>query len=106
MRTDNMTAMEVSEMNNREQLQQRLKHLLIYDLRWQPIATAPKDGRYILLAGPSGYSGTPLRVEVCRWYPEYRPFQPWVTHSNDSFLDGGEAPTHWMSLPPVPEGVK
>lgn len=65
----------------------------------QPIETAPKNGRYILLFGPSGFSTTPLRCEVGRWAPEYRPHRPWVTHSDDAFTDGGEAPTHWMELP-------
>lgn len=67
---------------------------------WQPIETAPKDGTYIILAAPSGYTGTPLRVEVCKYDAEYRPLQPWVNHSNDSFTDGGVEPTHWMPLPP------
>lgn len=67
----------------------------------QPIETAPKDGTYILLFGPSGYTTTPLRCQVCRYYPEYRPLQPWVNHANDSFLDGGSAPTHWMPLPSI-----
>ena len=43
----------------------------------------------------------PLRVEVCKYDAEYRPLQPWVTHSNDSFMDGGKAPTCWMPLPPT-----
>lgn len=68
-------------------------------IKLNPIETAPKDGRFILLAGPSGESSTPLRFEACRYYPEYHPFQPWVNHSNDSFGDGGAAPTHWMELP-------
>lgn len=67
---------------------------------WQSLDTAPLDGTYILLAGPSGYIGTPLRAEVCKYDAEYRPHQPWVNHSNDSFMDGGEAPTCWMPLPP------
>lgn len=64
-----------------------------------PIETAPKDGRFILLFGPSGYMTTPLRCEIARWYPEYRPHNPWQTHSNDAFTDGGGEPTHWMELP-------
>lgn len=66
-----------------------------------PIETAPKDGTYILLFGPSGYITTPLRCEVCRFDAEYRPLQPWVTYANDSFMDSGEAPTHWMPLPRI-----
>jgi hypothetical protein len=65
----------------------------------RPIETAPKDGRYILLFGDSGYRTTPLRCEVCRWHAEYRPQQPWVTYAGDSFLDSGGEPTHWMELP-------
>lgn len=68
-------------------------------MKLQPIETAPKDGRFIILFGPSGYTTTPLRCEVCRWYPEYRPKDPWQNHSNDSFRDGGEAPTYWAELP-------
>ena len=70
-------------------------------IKLQSIATAPRDGTYVLLFGPSGYTTTPLRCEVCRYDAEYRPRQPWVNHSNDSFLDGGEAPTHWMPLPGI-----
>ncbi len=73
-----------------------------HEATWAPITTAPLDGTYILLAGPSGYMGTPLRVEVCRYDAGYHPLQPWVTHANNSFLDGGDAPTHWMPLPPAP----
>lgn len=69
-----------------------------------PIETAPKDGRYILLFGPSGYVGTPLRCEVARYDSEYRPLNPWQTHSNDAFTDGGGEPTHWMELPELVPG--
>lgn len=82
-----------------------LAELIASAHEWEPIATAPKDGTFILLAGPSGYSTTPLRVEVGRWYPEYRPGSPWQTHSNDDFTDGGPEPTHWMPLPKVPGGI-
>lgn len=67
---------------------------------WQPIESAPKDGTFILLAGPSGYRSTPLRVEVCRWVPQYR--HGWQNHAFDSFGDGGHGPTHWMPLPALP----
>ena len=79
---------------------------LLYDelqkfMYWQPIETAPKDGTWILLAGPSGYCSTPLRVEVCRYDDIYRPLQPWVNHAGDSFLDGGPDPTYWLPLPKI-----
>jgi hypothetical protein len=69
---------------------------------WLPIESAPKDGTFILLAAPSGYWTTPLRVEVCRYYPEYRPRNPWQNHSDDAFSDGGEDPIYWMPLPQLP----
>lgn len=69
---------------------------------WQPIETAPKNGSFILLAGPSGYIGTPLRVEVCQYDEKYRPLQPWVTYAGDSFEDSGEPATYWMPLPKLP----
>lgn len=65
----------------------------------KPIETAPKDGTYVILLAPSGYRTTPWRAEVGHWDAEYRPFSPWQTHSNDSFTDGGEPPTHWLPLP-------
>lgn len=70
--------------------------------RWWPIASAPKDGAYILLAGPSGYIDTPLRAEICHYDAEYRPLQPWVNHAGDSFEDGGPPATLWMPLPAAP----
>lgn len=66
---------------------------------WQPIATAPRDGSYIVIAGPSGYGSTPLRIEVGRYVEGY--ISPWRNHANDAFEDGGQAPTLWMPLPPV-----
>ncbi len=64
---------------------------------WLPIKTAPRDGRFILLAGPSGYTSTNLRVQACRYTEGYR--SPWRTFSNDAFTDDGPEPTHWLPLP-------
>lgn len=69
---------------------------------WLPISTAPHDKTYILVAGHSGYSTTPLRVEVCRYDDEFRPLNPWVNHADNAFSDGGSEPRWWMPLPPVP----
>ena len=67
----------------------------------KPIETAPKDGSYILLFGDSGYTTTPLRCSVCRYDSSYRPLQPWVTYSNDSFLDSGDPPIYWCEIPKI-----
>lgn len=64
-----------------------------------PMETAPLDGTYVLLFGPSGYMGTPLRCEVCRFDPEYRPRNPWQTYSHNGFSDSGEPPVGWLPLP-------
>jgi hypothetical protein len=61
-------------------------------MKWQPIETAPKDGTYILVAGPSGYYSTPLRVEVCKWN-NFNHKDNWRNHSIDWFTDGGEDAT-------------
>ena len=65
----------------------------------RPIETAPLDGTYVILFGPSGYIGTPLRCEVCKYDAEFRPHNPWINHAGDAFTDGGEPATHWMPLP-------
>lgn len=64
-----------------------------------PIKTAPRDGSYIVLYGPSGYRGVPLRSHVGCFKPEYRNY--WVTHSGDAFTDDGSEPTHWHPLPEI-----
>ncbi len=64
--------------------------------RMQPIETAPSD-RFVLIAGPSGYSTTPYRFEACHrsnWGD-----RAWRNHSNDRFTDGGPDATHWCELP-------
>jgi hypothetical protein len=72
--------------------------LLSEPLGWQPIDTAPKDGSYVLLAAPSGYSTTPLRMHVGRWGLTFRPDR-WITHDNTDFTDDGCKPTLWRPLP-------
>jgi hypothetical protein len=74
-----------------------------YELKTKlrPISTAPRDGTYVLLFGPSGFTTTPFRCAVGHYDPEYRPLNPWQTHSDDAFTDGGEEPTHWLPLPVI-----
>ena len=69
----------------------------------QPIETAPRDGTYILLFGKSGYTTTPLRCQVGHYDADYRPLNPWQTHSNDAFTDGGKEPIYWAPIPSLPD---
>lgn len=63
-------------------------------VQWQPIETAPKDGREIL-ASEYGY------VEIAFWSGGV---SKWIGPC-DSFGDPVVmAPTHWMPLPAPPEG--
>jgi len=62
----------------------------------QPIRTAPRGGAFILLAGPSGYTSTPLRFTEGRWSKDRN---AWVNRANDRIADSGEEPTHWAPLP-------
>jgi hypothetical protein len=57
---------------------------------WEPIATAPKDGKRLLLhPGKHGYSVVGRRSLTNRWW-ESLPGKYQI------------APTHWMPLPPAP----
>lgn len=93
---------ELSELS--KQLERELTNEVAAG-RWRPIASAPRDGRYVLLAGPSGHMSTPLRVHVGRWEPnEHDRLHPeresgWRTHSHEWFECDGDVPTHWLPLP-------
>jgi hypothetical protein len=58
-------------------------------MKWQPIETAPKDGRQILCA----YRFHP-DYDVLRWDSEYG---DWSTNGGESFN-----PAWWMPLPEPP----
>ena len=66
---------------------------------WQPITTAPRDGTYILVAGPSGYNTTPLRGEICCFADDCPPDRPWCSPSGYNFEDDGPPATLWLPLP-------
>ena len=62
----------------------------------KPMENAPRD-EYILLFGESGYRGTPLRCEVCKFYPAWG---GWRNHAGDHFGDtGNPEPVGWLPLP-------
>lgn len=63
---------------------------------WQPIETAPRDGTDVLFFDPNTEEGGSVmlgRYEDGEWFD----------HSRDSF---NRTPTHWMPLPPPPEGAR
>ncbi len=68
-------------------------------LRPRPIATAPRDGTFILLICPSGYTTTPFVYVSGRMCPDYHAGR-WIDHANDDLTDWGLEPTHWLPLPP------
>ena len=59
---------------------------------WQPIETAPKDGRRFLCIWLN-------QVEIATWQSEVSNWQQWP---DGDFDIGGEL-THWMPLPEKPE---
>lgn len=68
----------------------------------KPINTAPKN-KWILLAGDSGYSTTPLRFEAGKWSESK---EDWINHAGDLFIYGGPEPEYWMEIPQVEEVKK
>lgn len=71
-----------------------------------PIETAPKDGTWILLFGPSGCVSYPLRCCVGHWDPDRKSSPTWRTHNHDPFSYFSEtAPTHWCPIPSIPQDV-
>lgn len=71
---------------------------------WQPIETAPKDGRSVLLWMPGG-DGTDdeRRCDIGCWgVPDWSHYEMWLMNMGDGWF----APTHWMPLPPPPEQNK
>lgn len=78
------------------------KDTMAATVRLRKIDDKAKDGRWVVLFGPSGYTSIPLRAEVCRYDPGFRPLNPWVNHSGDSFTDGGEGPLYYLPYPEMP----
>lgn len=66
---------------------------------WQPIETAPSDGRPLLLFARSKQATAPVRV--VGWYlPDRR---QWVECAFAPNWPVGLVPTHWMPLPDPPK---
>jgi len=61
---------------------------------WQPINTAPRDGKFFLVYGKGLYA-------IYRWEAEYGHFE----NEGDSYLDWHKA-RGWMPLPELPKYIE
>lgn len=67
---------------------------------WQPLATAPKDGTWILIL-PVDY----VRPTAARWYaPEWDPEGRWVLDASWSLAVLGDGAL-WAEMPAMPQKV-
>lgn len=64
---------------------------------WQPVETAPKDGRELLLAFGCGIGDVPAPL-ICAWSVNDG---HWLVVGAE--LEVLTQPTHWMPLPAAPE---
>jgi hypothetical protein len=76
-------------------------------MEWQPIETAPKDGREVWL-----YLGAPwCKTEKAKWYAPWENWQVGEIPSDPAREDccgiGSAVPTHWMPMPapPLPDNA-
>lgn len=76
-------------------------------MKWQPIETAPKDGREVLLAvslraGISGKSLVGHYMEGGHCIEDHPPIDAGWYFWNGHQFDRAAKPTHWMALPATP----
>lgn len=66
-------------------------------IAWQPIESAPRDGRRFVALIPRKHRQTPYEPSICHWERALQKprfiFDDWGR---------GPEPTHWMPLPPPP----
>jgi hypothetical protein len=65
---------------------------------WQPIETAPRDGRWVIVYRPKSDGSYIPSVGPDYWMTEKR-LQCWGKSRTDT------PPTHWMPLPPPPSDL-
>jgi len=79
--------------------------------KWQPIETAPKDGRYLMVGNKDGVW---IASYSAQFQSGYKPDNPWISlmlnhrHIEKVNRNYSCVPTHWMPLPTPPkaEGEK
>lgn len=78
------------------------------EYRWQPIETAPKDGREVLLR-VTQRAGIPGRCLVGHWQPgghcieDHPEIDSGWYFWNGCMFDRAAVPTHWAPLPKEPD---
>ena len=77
---------------------------------WQPIETAPRNGKWILVTGFHNKKRGPVShiTAVAGWFPKNRD-KPDGEHAWFYGTQGDETlrdPTHWMEIPHVPPEVR
>lgn len=71
-------------------------HAAMTGASWRPIASAPQDGRFLLLGG---YRDGVFQRGIGCWQVDDAPDRPGFWTVTDWF---GAPPSHWMPLPPPP----
>ena len=72
---------------------------------WQPIETAPKDGRLIDAYGRHT-SGVKTRIPAVMWDVALKEPRWWSTYAlqgSGNYIDPSWTLTHWMPMPAEPE---
>lgn len=65
---------------------------------WQPIETAPRDGREVILRRGSRVGA----AQWVRWSDEDGKYEGWTVGLDGDLWGDDKAPTHWMPLPDIP----
>lgn len=74
---------------------------------WQPIDTAPKDGRWVLVFAPGFNTPQVARYAKTQTYEHgqlERNDEGWQLDQDSFFRPKQPPPTHWMALPEPPNG--
>lgn len=73
------------------------------DERWQPIETAPNDGRYVIVWPSTWYGRTSCaRFDEDRYAKKPRPYWSRLDDNGSINRSRDNPPTHWMPILPGP----
>lgn len=88
--------------------------IIVVDDNWLPIDTAPRDGMTIIVGWDSAsvwIVRSARYVRADEWFPQLETDEAgkdgWWSYRNSvgqELLDGYRTPTHWLPMPPPPNG--